>query len=192
MTAARDTRSRLARSIAPDPVHRDPDDYYVTPRKAIDSLLDAEPIRGPVWEPACGNGAISLALMARSIEVHSTDIADHGYGASGLDFLFCARPRFSFKTMLTNPPFKLAQQFVQRALLLDCEKVIVLERLSWLESQRRRRFFENSPFARIWIHSSRQNVSRRGQDYGHNGMICFAWFVFERGYGGQPTIGWLP
>lgn len=69
------------------PAARQADDFYATPRSAIEQLLDVEPFYGSIWEPACGDGAISRVLQERAYKVTSTDLVDRGYGAAGVDFL---------------------------------------------------------------------------------------------------------
>lgn len=182
--------------IAPDAANRDPNDFYKTPPVATRRFLDAEKITGPVWEPACGDGAISRVLdEERGIETHSTDLHDYGYGQSGVDFLTCRLPDFGFRSVVTNPPFKHARAFVDRALGFGPEKVCVLMRLMWLESKTRHTFFKTSGLTRVWVHSSRINVARSGDDWGdggEGGMVAFAWYVWEKGHAGPPTLGWLP
>jgi biotin carboxyl carrier protein len=62
-------------------------DFYPTPPEAIRALLSVEQFDGSIWEPACRDGSISRELTAAGYEVVSTDISDHGFGASGIDFL---------------------------------------------------------------------------------------------------------
>jgi hypothetical protein len=183
-----------AHSIDPDRANRERDDFYRTPEVAVRRLLAAEPIDGPVWEPACGDGAISEVLRAAGIDVFSTDLVDRGYGHGGVDFFSAARPA-ALLDLVTNPPFRRVDEFVLRALEITPRKVVILARLLWLEGRRRRAFFASSPLARVWVSSSRLNVSRSGRDYGDGGiggMVAFAWYVFVRGHAGPPQLGWLP
>ncbi len=63
---------------------RQKDDFYATPRWAIEAILDRETLDGPVWECASGDGAISKVLEERGCEVISTDIRTDGvYGRGG-------------------------------------------------------------------------------------------------------------
>jgi hypothetical protein len=72
--------SSFLRSIIPDAVNRDQDDFYVTPRRGIEALLDVEKFDESIWECACGDGAISRVLVERGHHVISTDLVDRGYG----------------------------------------------------------------------------------------------------------------
>lgn len=186
---------KFVHNVNPDRENRPESDFYKTPVVAVEALLDAERVRGPVWEPACGDGAISRVLESRGLRVYSSDLYDYGYGEPGVDFLTCAAKPKGVRAIVTNPPFKHALEFADRALRHDVDKVVLLARLLWLEGGRRRQFFIDTRLARVWVHSTRVNVSRRGQDWGDGGkggMVAFAWYVWERGHEGPPTLGWLP
>jgi len=93
-------------------------EFYPTPPEAVRALLSVERFDGSIWEPACGNGAISRELEAAGYDVVSTDITDHGFGQSGQDFLKSGMPLA--KHIVTNPPYGthgLADAFVRRALI---------------------------------------------------------------------------
>lgn len=88
-------------------------DFYPTPREAVEALLERASggIGETVWEPACGDGAICKVLTDYGYTVVGTDLVDRGYGEGGVDFL-TAEPRSS--SIITNPPFKLAAEFIKR------------------------------------------------------------------------------
>lgn len=177
--------------IIPDKANRQRDDFYPTPPKATLGLLSVERFRGGIWEPACGDGAISKVLHAAGYEVLSTDLIERGYGQSGVDFLL------DYTTIadniVTNPPFKLAEEFVRHALARSRRKVAMLCRLAWLEGAARKKLFEASPLARVWVFSKRVPMLRNGDQMmaGGGGMIAFAWFVWDRNHDGPPQLGWL-
>lgn len=181
-----------ARSVIPDKENREKDDFYPTPPEGTEALLKVERFDGLIWECACGDGAISKVLEAHGYDVLSTDLVDRGYGEPRVDFLM---ERVSpAPNIVTNPPFKLAQQFVEHALSLTTGKVAILARLSWLESVERREMFIGTPLARVWIFSKRLHILRRGvieKLSSGGGMIAFAWYVWEHGHEGKPTLGWL-
>ncbi|HRD75334.1 MAG TPA: hypothetical protein PK264_05260 [Hyphomicrobiaceae bacterium] len=97
---------------------RAPHEFYPTPPAAIRALLAAERFDGSIWEPACGDGAISKELIAHGYDVTSTDLVDHGYGRHGVDFLATVFPRG--RNIVTNPPYGsgLADRFLRHALSL--------------------------------------------------------------------------
>jgi len=88
------------------------DDLYETPAEAVRALLRAESLPDSVWEPACGPGSIVGILRATGHRVYATDLVDYGCPDSenGVDFLMERPPCFSVGAIVTNPPYKLADQ----------------------------------------------------------------------------------
>ena len=169
------------------------DDLYETPECATRALLTVEELpTGAVWEPACGPGAIARVLRAAGHEVWATDLVDYAspdQDQSGIDFLLehGASPYY-IGSIITNPPFKLADQFVRHALLL-CPRVYMLLRLAFLESERRSGILDNGWLRRVHVFKRRLPMMHRA---GWNGphatsAIPFAWFCWNRDHGG-PTV----
>jgi hypothetical protein len=94
-------------------------DVYETPPDAVDALLRIERLPHRIWEPACGPGAIVLALRAAGFSVRATDIADYGCpnSTARIDFLL-ERTAADCEAILTNPPYRLAAEFVTHALTM--------------------------------------------------------------------------
>lgn len=121
-------------------------DAYYTPGWCVDALLNAVPLPGGVWlEPACGDGAIIRAVSEFPhrddvITWRALDIDGRGFGrvpcsAMVGDFLQY-EPFERFDVAITNPPYTLAMDFVQKA-LEHASVVVMLLRLPWLASQKR-------------------------------------------------------
>lgn len=169
---------------------REKDDFYPTPPEGTRALLAVENFDGPIWEPACGAGDMARVLSAAGYEVVATDLMDRGYGQSHRDFLMEWEP--VAPNIVTNPPFKLAEQFVRHALALSSGKVAMLCRLAWLEGKGRRELFTGTPLARVWVFAGRLSMQRGALGKsGQGGMLAFAWFVWEHGHSGPPTLGWI-
>jgi hypothetical protein len=149
---------------APEIVYRAYHYFYPTPPEAVHALLSVEQFDGPIWEPACGNGAISEVLKSTSHDVHSTDLIDRGYGQGGQDFLcpitftrvMIEYPRL--KHVITNPPYGyktgIADKFVGQALKfarMQGGKVAMLLNLGSLAHRTRTSKWRNDPPARIHI-----------------------------------------
>ena len=101
---------KSARTTSARPIHvsafaRAGDDFYATPSWVTEALLRHIRFRGPIWEPCCGNGAMSTVLGQRGYEVVSTDIADRGFGTPGVDFLACRQMPAECRSLVTNPPY---------------------------------------------------------------------------------------
>ncbi|BBK30289.1 hypothetical protein EDC65_2265 [Stella humosa] len=190
MTDVLSGSQKWVRGIIPDAVNRPRDDFYPTPPSATEALLAVEDFSGLVWEPACGDGAITRVLQARGLEVVSSDLIDRGFGQVGVDFLLDYRTRAD--CIVTNPPFKLAEPFIRHALGRVPGKVAMFLRLAFLEGIARRRLFQGTPIARVWVFSSRVALARNGEAMANGGMIAFAWFVWDPAHAGPPVLGWLP
>lgn len=174
-----------------DPENREINDFYPTHPSATRALLSVERFDGPIWEPACGEGDLSKVLLEAGYDVVSSDLIDRGYGEAPVDFLSQFRSRAP--NVVTNPPFGLAVPFVNAALQHTTGKVVMFLRLAFLEGQRRGDWFPRTPLKRVWVMSRRVPMARgrlAKDDEGH-GVLAFAWFVWEHGYDGEPTIGWL-
>jgi hypothetical protein len=169
---------------------RQADDFYPTPPEATEALLRAESFDGPIWEPACGDGAISKVLEAAGHRVVSTDLVERGYGQSGVDFLMEWQSRAP--NIITNPPYKLAVPFLRHSLAMTTGKVAMLLRLTFLESKLRAEYLPTTPFARVHVFGQRITFKHPdARDTHGGGMMCFAWFVWDHAHTGKPTLGWL-
>lgn len=91
-------------------------DYYATEPKAMELLLAEENFSPVIWECACGEGHLSKVLEKHGFEVISTDLIYRGFGdPEPLDFLKDTLEDFE-GDIITNPPYKYALEFVQKAL----------------------------------------------------------------------------
>lgn len=177
--------------IASDKKNRQRDDFYPTPPEATRALLDVVKFDGAIWEPACGDGAISKVLIEAGYEVRSSDLIDRSYGETNQDFLLDWNSRVP--NIVTNPPFKHAEEFALHALDRATNKVAMLCRLAWLEGIDRRKMFLGTPLSQVLVFSNRILMNRNGDPLakGASGMIAFAWFVWDHAHKGPPTIGFL-
>lgn len=185
---------QYVKGFAPDAINREVNDFYSTPSVMTEALLSVEKFEGSVWEPACGNGAISRVLESNGYNVKSTDLIERGYGLGGYDFLLDKETKVN--NIITNPPFKLMEEFINNSLSRTDRKVAILGRLALLEGQGRRKIWDKTPISKIWVFSKRYSFLKPGESPygskgGKGGMIASAWFVWEHGYTGRPTIGWI-
>ena len=182
---------RQAQSIVGMSEGRPEHDFYPTPDYVTQALLDREKFSPIVWEPACGDGAMSKVLEKNGYYVTSTDLIDRGYGINPVDFLTDNLDMGRNTSIITNPPFSLAQEFVERALSLTDSKIAMFGKLSFLEGKSRREMFNRVPLSKVWVFSQRVKLTREGKSYKNGGMIAFAWYVFDHSYIEEPTIGWI-
>lgn len=178
------------RATAPSrhPLSDRKDDFYETPLEATRALLKCERLPPRIWEPACGRGAIAEQLKRAGHEVFATDLVSYGYGGSGVDFLM-ERRNHGCDAIITNPPFKLANEFVRHALAL-CPKVIMLLRLAFLESEGRADILDSGRLARVHIFRNRLPLMHRDGWAGKRSTNsqAFAWFVWDAKRGGPTAL----
>lgn len=173
---------------------RQPEDFYATDLAAIPplfKLLGAEYESGGklILEPAAGQGHLSQIMELYGHQVISTDLVDRGYGVGGVDFLtdniYDSLP---YDAVITNPPFKHAVQFIEKALKI-APLVCMLLRLAFVESERRDKFFKQYPPRYIAVFRRRVRTSKNGEfPEGEASATCHAWFIWERGYKGNPEL----
>jgi len=157
-------------------------DFYPTPPEATQVLLDRYKFDGNIWECACGNGSMSKVLIENKYDVYSSDLIDRGYGENGIDFLKTYK---KFDNIVTNPPFNLSTEFTLQALQLANKNVAMLNKLSFLEGiNRKNKIFIKNKLKYIWVFSKRVK-------FGGNGLMAFAWFIFDNNYNGKPTLDWI-
>jgi hypothetical protein len=170
---------------------RQKDDWYPTPPLATRRLVDVELFDEVIWEPAAGDGAIAKELQTACYEVISSDLNDYGYCPAGIDFLL--EQRRAADSIVTNPPYKLAEQFIRHAIDLRVQKHAWLLRLSFLEGQKRhQRLLRDHPPSFVHVFSQRLTMWRGDEEAtGSSGTTAYAWFVWQRGYTGRPQLGWL-
>ncbi len=165
-------------------------DYYCEAPWSVDALLAVEyPFMGRVIDPCCGSGNIPIQLRAAGVDAAGSDLIDRGYGRGGVDFFTHGTPCDS---IVSNPPYNRAQEFVETALGLTTDRVCVLLRLAFLEGQKRRSWHMDTPLARVWVSSRRMSMPPGGTDIpATGGTIAYAWLVYEHDHTGQPQLGWF-
>ena len=170
---------------------REENDFYATESKAVELLLAEETFDNNILEPCCGKKHITNILEQAGYTVKSSDLIDRGVGADIQDF---------FKItdwdgdIISNPPYKNALDFVKHSLEIVKEgsKVAMFLKILFLEGKTRKEFFLESPPKVIYVASGRLNCAKNGDfDKYTTGAVCYAWFVWEKGFTGEPVIRWI-
>jgi hypothetical protein len=168
------------------------DDCYETPEVTTEALIRAEQLPTTIWEPACGPGAIVRVLRAAGHIVYSTDPVDYDspdQDMAGWDFPQQTQLPIGVEMILTNPPFKLANEFVAHAISL-CSRVVMLARLAFLESERRTPILEGGKLARVHVFRKRLPMMHR---LGWDGpkatsAVAYAWYCWDADHDGPTEI----
>ena len=154
--------------------NRNAADFYATPPECTIALLNCFEwlFRGRrIWEPACGDGAISKVLEERNFRVVSTDLHDRGYGDSGMNFLnadcYCG-------AIITNPPFNLAADFIEKAAAKGVPFAMLTKATFWHAKKRQKLFNKTKPIAVIALTWRPAMSPERGK----SATMDFIWTVW--------------
>jgi len=166
-------------------------DYYSTNPIAIDYLLEHEDFDVNVWECACGSGKLSERLKEKGHNVKSTDLVYRGYGEEeSIDFL--VQDQVFDGDIITNPPYNLALEFVDKALELSNRKVAMFLRIQFLESKKRyEKLLKDNPPKKVLVFVKRMRCYPNDSDTLKGSAICFAWFVWDKEYDGATVLDWI-
>lgn len=172
---------------------RQSEDYYATDPMAAEWLLRLEEIQGPIWEPCCGGGHLAKVFSDHGYDVKATDLVDRGYGQGGVNFLDSRIKEWN-GSIITNPPFAIAQEIIEKALDIvpEGQKVCMFLRVLFLEGQRRRALFEKYPPKKVWVASRRIICAKNGDFKSTIGAAqAYMWAIWVKGYNGDTALKWF-
>ena len=170
--------------------NRKPNDFYTTPYSLTEHLLRVEDFNKDhtICEPATGNGAITDVLEKywRADLITSYDIET--------DFL---KDENDYDYIITNPPFSKAIDFIQQAKRRARWKFCLLLPLNYLHGKKRyEAVYADKEYGLSKVHVFTRSLlmddeTKRPDGGVKAGMLVFAWYVFENGYGDAPTLSWI-
>jgi len=157
-------------------------DFYETPYSITKQLLEVEYFNSPILEPACGKGAIVKMLSGKVI---SYDVKK--------DFL---KETKKYPCIITNPPFSLAFEFIIKAKEIATKKFAFLLPLSYLHGKKRfDHIYQDKkyPLAKVYIFTRYPMLGDKLREDGkyRTGMMVYAWYIWEKGWNGEPITRWI-
>lgn len=163
-------------------------DLYETPEWVTHALVNGHVRRvSHVWEPACGSGKMVRALGVLDSTVTGTDIV------LGYDFLRANFTPDGCDSIITNPPYEFATEFIVKALslmLVPRGLVAMLLRTDFDHAKTRAYLFADCPqFAKKVVLTKRIKwfEESKGQpSFNH------AWFIWDWRHEGRPTMAYAP
>lgn len=173
-------------------------DDFPTPPWATRALL--EHLTGKLWwpsldqasvrEPAANRGHMVKPLSEYFGRVEASDIHDYGAGFPVEDYLF-GPPRSHTDWTITNPPFRLAQQFVARA--LECSNdVAMIVRSAFLEGVgRHKELFSVHPPCMILQFTERVVMHKGKLSANGSTATAYCWIVWSRHSSGMTGFDWI-
>jgi hypothetical protein len=193
------TAAQIAGSNSPRgrPKH----DFFATDPRAVEMLMDAYTFnKGSFLEPCVGMGHISEVIKKRypNSTIVNLDIVDRGYPDTVEQDFLSYDTEQRFDNIITNPPYSLAKEFVEKgiSLLASGGKMAMFLKIQFLESQKRANLFRKYPPKYIYVFTDRMSTWRNGEPFDEDGKkwsttICHAWFVWEKDSKTEPVVRWL-
>jgi hypothetical protein len=191
---------------------------FETPDEPIDLIVEREILTSLIIDPCCGRGQMVRNRALRNHHVIATDKHDWGFSREStyadpppLNFLSDAWNAhvdghgwsLGNATMMINPPFSLACDFIRKGFALGVRKILCYQRFAWYEGNKRRDFWREFPPNRIYVTEGRWDCWRidippamRGVPKSKGGAgtsrpYPHAWYVWERGQPSGTLLGRL-
>lgn len=166
-------------------------DFYRTPEWVVDSLiqtLGAPYFSGAyVLEPCAGDGVIvekirscSHSAQITAIEIRPEEkqnLIEAGADQVIIDnFLEFSGRNPNPDIIITNPPYSIAQEIIEHCFeIAPNAEIIMLLRLAFLESKKRKPFWDKHPVTQLYVLSERPSFTSKGTD-----ATAYAWFVWSK------------
>ena len=174
------------------------DDFPTPPwatRALIEHILcEHKPVLSSLTclEPACGAGHMAKVLKEYFGQVRASDVHDYGYGVVR-DFLAYPCEANAWDWVITNPPFRLGEQFVLRSLNVARKGVAILARTVFIESVGRyEAIFRNSPPTKFAQFAERVPMVKGRLDKKATTATGYAWLVWEKENTSTQRLTWVP
>lgn len=174
---------------------RQNEDFYATDPIAAKLLLEVEDFSNNIWECGCGQKHLANVFENAGFNVRSSDIVDR-CGNEIYDFLSSDNTSWN-GDIVTNPPYKLAKEFIEKAIdiIPEGRKVAMFLKIQFLEGKERKKLFQKYPPKVIYVSSSRilcaKNAEFEAMKAGGGSAVAYAWYVWEKGYHGDTILKWI-
>lgn len=172
------------------------DDFPTPPwatRALIEHVIGPENIaRAACLEPACGNGHMAKVLNEYFANMTCSDIHPYGYGEVR-DFLNDTSAFDVVDWVITNPPFRLAEEFFLKAMAHSRKGVALLTRTTFIESVGRfNRIFNVTPPSKVAQFVERVPMVKGRLDAKASTATSYAWIIWEKGVAEHSRMVWIP
>ena len=176
-------------------------DWYATNPEAVRKLLNVESFNMKnILEPCVGGGHIANVLKEYSMEnVTVIDVVDRGYeGTIVTDFLNW-KPDKEYDTIITNPPYSLASEFVKKCIdiLSQNGKLAMFLKIQFLEGLKRKELFDKFPPKYVYVFRKRMQIFNEGIEFNPktgkrwSSLLCNAWYIWDKKCNTEPIIRWI-
>ncbi|AUR85884.1 N-6 adenine-specific DNA methylase [Vibrio phage 1.081.O._10N.286.52.C2] len=175
------------------------DDYYATPTWIVEEFFERfvreyslNISNMNILDPSsggCANHAAAYPIVLKEsygVSAATMDIREDSHAQVIADYLQTPVAINYYDMIVTNPPFSLSVDFATKAIneVKDDGYVVMLQRLNWLGTQKRKPFWDAMPLKSVMVHHKRPSFhGTKGTD-----SIEYAHFVFQKGYAGTAEI----
>jgi len=181
-------------------------EHYETPKWAVEAILKKVILTEQVIDPCAGTGVLTKSALDDGYCCYPLDIYDFGCDRVEIYDWLSKENKFNWlvrgNTVLMNPPFSKACEFIEKSFEQGARKVLCFQRFSWLESKDRREFWNKYPPKTVHLCAERATcyrhdipINARGKRYNpetgkelSSSPTAHAWFEFERDYNGSMII----
>ena len=142
---------------------------------------------------AAGENSLTKPLREAGYNVITSDIVKR---RATIDYVedFLSTTELRAPIILTNPPYSEAANFVLHSIELGAEYIYMFLKTTFLEGQKRyEQLFSQYPPKEIWVFSRREQcaINNDEREFQKSSAACYAWFIWEKGFRGDPTIHWI-
>ena len=177
-------------------------DFYATNPKAVNMILNEYNFYAQnILEPCVGQGHIAHVIdefYNHSKNITAIDIVDRGYPNTIVTDFLNYQTEKRYDGIITNPPYSLAKEFVEKGmeLLTDNGQMLMFLKIQFLEGAKRKDFFKKYPPKYIYVFTNRMATWNNGEPLDPKGKrwattMCHAWFIWEKNSMTEPIIRWL-
>lgn len=175
--------------------HDSLDDFPTPPwaTRALCEWLWGHAILDTCREPAANRGHMVRPLREYFQRVEASDVHDYGAGFPARDYLFGPDPE-PVDWTITNPPFRLAEEFVARALRTSRQGVAVIVRSAFLEGiGRHERLFSKTPPSVILQFTERVVMHKGKLTATGSTATAYCWLIWMQGHDDHfgAGFGWI-
>jgi hypothetical protein len=186
--------------------NRNKADHYQTPYSLTRLLFDNYKVQGNViLEPCYGKGAISKIIKEYypNHKLYESDLYNYETGEKDIKFNYTTKINYYQKnsididTVITNPPFKIATDFILKSKEIAKKEIVMLLPLSYLHGKGRYDLIYNNKdnyclkYVYIFTRYPFLKDTIRKDGKVETGMQVYSWMIWINGYNEQPIIRWL-
>lgn len=172
------------------------DDFPTPPwatRALLENVLRFKPgMRMSAWDPACGVGHMAKILHEYFGRTYASDVFNYGYGQV-IDYEQITEIEEHINWIITNPPFRLAENFLTQSLKFAQTGVAMLTRTVFLESVGRyNEIFSVQPPTIVAQFSERVPMIKGRLDRTASTATGYCWLVWTKVPARTTQLIWIP